>query len=64
MLRTLQARKDANNTPISTKMQSKRISIVLNVFSINYDYVCALCKRVKIQITLQLEPKCNLKVFE
>ena len=35
-------REDANNTLISTKMQPKRIRIVLNVFSVNYDYVCAL----------------------
>ena len=35
-----QARGDANNTTISTKMQLKRIRMVLNVFTINYNYVC------------------------
>ena len=38
--------------------------MVLNVFSINYDYVYALSKRIKTQITLQLVPKGNLNIFE
>ena len=45
-------------------MQPKRIRMVLNVFSINYDYVCALYKRVMMQITLQLVPERDLNAFE
>ena len=63
-LRTFETRQDANNTPISTKMQHKRIGKVLNLFSTNYDYVSALCKPIKMQITLQLVPKGNLNAFE
>ena len=60
----LLACKDANNTPISAKIPSKRIQIVLNMFSINYDYACGLCKRVKMQKTLQLVPKRNRNAFD
>ena len=31
--------------------------MVLNVLSVNYDYVCALSKRVIMQITIQFVPK-------
>ena len=55
---------NANNTPISNKMQVKRIRMVLNMFSNNYDNVCVLCKRVKMQIKLQFVPKRNLNAFE
>ena len=31
--------------------------MIINVFSMNYDYICALHKHVKMQITLKLVPK-------
>ena len=39
------------------------IWMVLNVFSSNYDYVCPLYKRVKMEITLQLVSKRNVNTF-
>ena len=37
--------------------------MVLIVFSINYDYVYVLRKRIPMQITQQLVPKRNLNTF-